>query len=105
MITDEHIREEILSSLRRDAEGLGSVPHAAAVADDLERAWADCDLLPRFADDVLAEPGASGWFPGINEPGIVGETGFTCGNDDWGAGTDECYSTPKAAAKAKGAKP
>jgi len=57
--------------------------------------------LPTFADDRIAYPGMKGWYPGESEPGIVGETGLTCGNEEWGADVQECYSTFKAAEAAK----
>ncbi len=62
------------------------------------------DYFPMFADDVVAHPGARGWFPGIDESGTVGETGLNCGNGEWGAGIEECYSTRAAAEAAEGIK-
>ena len=68
-------------------------------ADEIERLRAEHNSLPHFADGTVSFPGMEGWHPSEEEPGEVGETGGTCGNDEWGCGADECYST-KAKAKA-----
>ena len=69
----------------------------AELAKEVRRLRAIVDPLPKFADGTVSYPGDAGWFPGENEPGVVGETGCMCGNDDWGAETAQCYPTRKAA--------
>ena len=68
-------------------------------AEEIERLRTELGYF-HFADGVLSKPGMKGWAPHEDEPGTVNETGFTCGNGDWGCGTEECYSTKEKAAEA-----
>ncbi len=67
-------------------------PLNAEAAREIKRLRAERLRLPLFADDVIAYPGMLGWFPGASVPGIVNETGLTCGNDEWGGAKTEGQS-------------
>ncbi len=81
---------------------LNRLPELIEMEVEVERLREERLSLPRFADDVIAYPSTPGWFPSEKESGIVGETGWNCGNDEWGADIEDCYSTFEAAEAAKG---
>ena len=69
---------------------------------EVERLQEERRSLPHFADDVIAYPGMESWRPDEDTPGIVNSGGWTCGNEEWGAETCECFSTREAAEAAEG---
>jgi len=64
---------------------------------EIERLRAIINGVAHFANNEIAMPGMEGWFPGEDTPGIVGETGLSCGDGEWGAETCDCYPTREAA--------
>ena len=97
----ERRMRQYIAFVLTDDENADAQLAADRVAAELRRLRAERERLPRFADGVIAYPGNAAWFPGEREPGTVGSTGRVCGNLDWGADTEECYSMREAAEKAR----